>query len=211
MFLYNNAQTPRRAGGYSVDSYEPAIINSNNQKAANDLIEMTFTERRNAPTPTTGIMYSRMTQYNIAPAPVIQNVNYNPLPKVSVLYTNPIANPVQIINQNPNNSIIYRLNNVSNVYPMPTVRSLNNNGRSNPIVYQNLIMMNNAYNNAVVPSNYITGLNVIPNIRPIFTSNSANASIILSPTLTQSVMVPPSIIQGPQYKTNIYKKSINIY
>ena len=207
MLFFNDAKTPRKAGGYSLDSYEPAINSSMRKKTAEDLLQMAFTESKPVPVaaPASMTIYNRMPQYNIAPVPVLKNVNYNPAQGVSIIYNNPIPRPVLVINQNQNE--IYRVNNVRQLYTFPTIRSLNYNGKSNPMVYQNLIVMNNANNNAVVPTNYATGLSIVPNVQPIFTSNSAN--IHPHPTFGQPIMVPSTIIPNPQYKTMIYKKNLN--
>ena len=193
------AHTPRTAGGYSLDTYEPPINPSSNQKSTEDLIEMTFTERRPNPITTTSIIYQNKPQYSIVPIPVPNKVNYNPISNIPI-YNNPVQKPIPIINQNQR--IIYNLNNSSNLYPAPTVRTLNNNWKSSPFVYQNLIVMNNAYNNAVVPTNLTTNFN-LPNAPPMFQSKTANVSTV--PLPMQSTIAPRSILHNPQYTILIYK------
>ena len=211
MLFFNNAKIQRQAGGYSLDSYEPAITSANRKKSAEDLVSMAFTEKKpvSFPAPVSNIIYQRIPQYSIAPIPVLQNVNYNPVQQVSLIYNNQVPRPVPVFNQNQNQNVIYRVNNIRPEYTLPTVKSLNKNGRANPVVYQNLIVMNNALNNAVVPVNYTNGLSIVPNVQPIFTSNSAN--IIPHPAFGQPTIVPPTIIESPQYKNIIYKKILKNY
>lgn len=45
MFPNNNNNYPRTPGGYSVETYEPAVIHPDQRQKAEDLVRMAFTEK----------------------------------------------------------------------------------------------------------------------------------------------------------------------
>lgn len=208
MYPYNNNNYPRKVGGYSVETYEPAVIHPDQRRRAEDLVKMAFTERK--PMATVRRLIPRVPQYNIAPQPVLKNVQYARVQKVPVVYNGTNMNRIQIINQNQNN--LYRFNNITNVTPVPTVKSMDLPGKSNPFVYQNLIQMNNGYQlvnkNPAIPMNSGKKF-VVPHFnnqlqRPILRSNSANNySPLLRPKLVQQ-----RIITGQNYKPSVYKRNL---
>jgi len=208
MYPYNNNNYPRKVGGYSVETYEPAVIHPDQRRRAEDLVKMAFTERK--PMATVRRLIPRVAQYNIAPQPVLQNVQYARIQKIPVVYKGTNVNRIQVINQNQNN--VYRFNNIPNITPVPTVKSMDLPGKSNPFVYQNLIQMNNGFQlmnkNPAIPLNsgnkFVVAHfnNQLP--RPILRSNSANNySSISRPKLVQQ-----SIITGQNYKPSIYKRNL---
>ena len=212
MFPNNNDNYPRTPGGYSVETYEPAVIHPEERQKTEDLIRMAFTEKK--PIATVRCMYTTPIQPNIQLNPVINNVQYANVQNITpVIYTksNPNINRIQLVNPNPKG--IYRVNNAPNINPVPTVRSFNTDNKASPFVYQNLIQMNNVYqvrnNNASIPVN--TGNRVMmPNfnnqpIRPILRSNSA---INYSTPNFGSRVLGSKIITGPNYKLHVYKREL---
>ena len=211
MFPNNNDNYPRTPGGYSVETYEPAVIHPDQRQKAEDLVRMAFTEKRPIATIT---RFPTVVQQNIQPNPVINNIQYARVQNITpVIYNtpNPNINRIQLVNQNQNG--IYRVNNIQNINPVPTVKSLNTDNKVSPFVYQNLIQMNNAYqvrnNNAVLPLN--TGNRVIvtnfnnQRPRPILRSNSAmNYS---TPNFGARV-IEKKIISGNNYKPHVYKRAL---
>ena len=211
MFPNNNDNYPRTPGGYSVETYEPAVIHPDQRQKAEDLVRMAFTEKRPIATIT---RFPTVVQQNIQPNPVINNFQYARVQNISpVIYNtpNPNINRIQLVNQNQNG--IYRVNNIQNINPVPTVKSLNTDNKASPFVYQNLIQMNNAYqvrnNNAALPIN--TGNRVIvtnfnnQRPRPILRSNSAmNYS---TPNFGARV-IEKKIISGNNYKPHVYKRAL---
>lgn len=211
MFPNNNDNYPRTPGGYSVETYEPAVIHPDQRQKAEDLVRMAFTEKRPIATIT---RFPTVVQQNIQPNPVINNIQYARVQNITpVIYNtpNPNINRIQLVNQNQNG--IYRVNNIQNINPVPTVKSLNTDNKVSPFVYQNLIQMNNAYqvrnNNAALPLN--TGNRVIvtnfnnQRPRPILRSNSAmNYS---TPNFGARV-IEKKIISGNNYKPHVYKRAL---
>ena len=211
MFPNNNDNYPRTPGGYSVETYEPAVIHPDQRQKAEDLVRMAFTEKRPIATIT---RFPTVVQQNIQPNPVINNIQYARVQNITpVIYNtpNPNINRIQLVNQNQNG--IYRVNNIQNINPVPTVKSLNTDNKVSPFVYQNLIQMNNAYqvrnNNAVLPLN--TGNRVIvtnfnnQRPRPILRSNSTmNYS---TPNFGARV-IEKKIISGNNYKPHVYKRAL---
>lgn len=211
MFPNNNDNYPRTPGGYSVETYEPAVIHPEQRQKAEDLVRMAFTEKRPIATIT---RFPTIVQQNIQPNPVINNIQYARVQNITpVIYNtpNPNINRIQLVNQNQNG--IYRVNNIQNINPVPTVKSLNTDNKASPFVYQNLIQMNNAYqvrnNNAALPLN--TGNRVIvtnfnnQRPRPILRSNSAmNYS---TPNFGARV-IEKKIISGNNYKPHVYKRAL---
>ena len=211
MFPNNNDNYPRTPGGYSVETYEPAVIHPEQRQKAEDLVRMAFTEKRPIATIT---RFPTVVQQNIQPNPVINNIQYARVQNITpVIYNtpNPNINRIQLVNQNQNG--IYRVNNIQNINPVPTVKSLNTDNKASPFVYQNLIQMNNAYqvrnNNAALPIN--TGNRVIvtnfnnQRPRPILRSNSTmNYS---TPNFGARV-IEKKIISGNNYKPHVYKRAL---
>lgn len=211
MFPNNNDNYPRTPGGYSVETYEPAVIHPDQRQKAEDLVRMAFTEKRPIATIT---RFPTVVQQNIQPNPVINNIQYARVQNITpVIYNtpNPNINRIQLVNQNQNG--IYRVNNIQNINPVPTVKSLNTDNKASPFVYQNLIQMNNAYqvrnNNAALPIN--TGNRVIvtnfnnQRPRPILRSNSTmNYS---TPNFGARV-IEKKIISGNNYKPHVYKRAL---
>ena len=211
MFPNNNNNYPRTPGGYSVETYEPAVIHPDQRQKAEDLVRMAFTEKRPIATIT---RFPTVVQQNIQPNPVINNFQYARVQNITpVIYntSNPNINGIQLVNQNQNG--IYRVNNIQNINPVPTVKSLNTDNKASPFVYQNLIQMNNAYqvrnNNAALPIN--TGNRVIvtnfnnQRPRPILRSNSTmNYS---TPNFGARV-IEKKIISGNNYKPHVYKRAL---
>ncbi len=211
MFPNNNDNYPRTPGGYSVETYEPAVIHPDQRQKAEDLVRMAFTEKRPIATIT---RFPTVVQQNIQPNPVINNFQYARVQNITpVIYntSNPNINGIQLVNQNQNG--IYRVNNIQNINPVPTVKSLNTDNKASPFVYQNLIQMNNAYqvrnNNAALPIN--TGNRVIvtnfnnQRPRPILRSNSTmNYS---TPNFGARV-IEKKIISGNNYKPHVYKRAL---
>ena len=211
MFPNNNDNYPRTPGGYSVETYEPAVIHPDQRQKAEDLVRMAFTEKRPIATIT---RFPTVVQQNIQPNPVINNFQYTRVQNITpVIYNtpNPNINRIQLVNQNQNG--IYRVNNIQNINPVPTVKSLNTDNKASPFVYQNLIQMNNAYqvrnNNAALPIN--TGNRVIvtnfnnQRPRPILRSNSTmNYS---TPNFGARV-IEKKIISGNNYKPHVYKRAL---
>ena len=211
MFPNNNDNYPRTPGGYSVETYEPAVIHPDQRQKAEDLVRMAFTEKRPIATIT---RFPTVVQQNIQPNPVINNIQYARVQNITpVIYNtpNPNINRIQLVNQNQKG--IYRVNNIQNINPVPTVKSLNTDNKVSPFVYQNLIQMNNAYqvrnNNAALPIN--TGNRVIvtnfnnQRPRPILRSNSTmNYS---TPNFGARV-IEKKIISGNNYKPHVYKRAL---
>ena len=211
MFPNNNDNYQRTPGGYSVETYEPAVIHPDQRQKAEDLVRMAFTEKRPIATIT---RFPTVVQQNIQPNPVINNIQYARVQNITpVIYNtpNPNINRIQLVNQNQNG--IYRVNNIQNINPVPTVKSLNTDNKASPFVYQNLIQMNNAYqvrnNNAALPIN-IGNRVIVTNFnnqrpRPILRSNSAmNYS---TPNFGARV-IEKKIISGNNYKPHVYKRAL---
>lgn len=209
MYPKNNDNFPRTAGGYSLETYEPAVIHPQYKKQAEDLIKMAFTDRK--PITTIKRVVTRVPQYNIRPSPVLQNVQYTKVQKVPIMFARTNTTPIHFINQNQTN--IYRVNNIQNVTPIPTVNSKKTNGKTNQIVYQNLIPINNGFpiqnKNAVLPIN--PGNRFIAHnfnnqiVRPVLRSNSANQ---FSRPMFRPNFVQKKIITGQNYQMKVYKREI---
>ena len=107
MLINYNDNYPRTAGGYSLETYEPAVINPNQRNRAEDLIKMTFSNKK--PMATVRRIIRRTPQVNILPTHVLQNINYVPAQNMPVANIGTNMNGYQIINQAPNN--VYRYNN----------------------------------------------------------------------------------------------------
>ena len=202
MFVNNNYNYPRTAGGYSLETYEPAVIHPVQRERAEDLVRMAFTEQK--PKTTIRRIIPQVPQINYMPKPVINNIQYQNMRPV--IYNNP--NRIQVVN--PNQNGLYLINNVQNVpniTPVPTVKSANSNNKSNPFVYQNLIQANNGYqvryNNAAIPMN--SGSRFIApsfnnQVRPILRSNSVTNQL---PRIIET-----KIITGQNYQFNVYKREL---
>ena len=98
MYPKNNDNFPRTAGGYSLETYEPAVIHPQYKKQAEDLIKMAFTDRK--PITTIKRVVTRVPQYNIRPSPVLQNVQYTKVQKVPIMFARTNTTPIHFINQN---------------------------------------------------------------------------------------------------------------
>ena len=78
MFQNNGfPNVPRTAGGYSLESYEPAIIHPEEQKRAEEMVKMAFTEKK--PQTTVRRIVPRMHQINMKSNNIINRININPL------------------------------------------------------------------------------------------------------------------------------------
>jgi hypothetical protein len=210
MYPNNNDNFPRTAGGYSLETYEPAVIRPEKKQRTEDLIKMAFTDKK--PMTTIRRIIPRVPQYNIKPNPIVQNVQFTKLQNVPMMFqrANTIAG-IPYINQNKAN--IYQYNNIPKVAPVPTVKSLPSNGKANPFVYQNLIQMNNGFHfqnkNAALPMNagnrFMVGNFNNQIIRPALRSNSANQ--IIRPMFRPNV-IQTSIISGQNYQPKVYKREL---
>ena len=72
MFVNNNYNYPRTAGGYSLETYEPAVIHPAQRERAEDLVRMAFTEQK--PKITITRIIPQVPQVNYMPKPVINNI-----------------------------------------------------------------------------------------------------------------------------------------
>ena len=209
MYLPNNNNFPRTAGGYSLETYEPAVINPGQKRRAEDLIKMAFTDKK--PMATVRRIVTRVPKYNIRPTPVLQNVQFAQVQKVPMIYPKASTFPISFVNQNQVN--LYRFNNVQNVNPIPTVNTIKYNINNNQIAYQNLIPINNGFpiqnNNAVLPINH--GNRFIAQnfnnkvMRPILRSNSATP---FSRPLFRPTIIQRKIIIGQNYQVKVYKSEL---
>ena len=98
MFPNNNDNYPRTPGGYSVETYEPAVIHPEQRQKAEDLVRMAFTEKRPIATIT---RFPTAVQQNIQPNPVINNIQYARVQNITpVIYNtpNPNINRIQLVN-----------------------------------------------------------------------------------------------------------------
>lgn len=209
MYPQNNDNFPRTAGGYSLETYEPAVINLEQKKRSEDLIKMAFADQK--PMVTMGGIIPRIPQYNIRPLPVLQNAQFAPVQKVPIMIPKANTFPISFMNQNHTN--LYRFNNVQKVNPIPTVNSLKSNIKSNQIVYQNLTPINNGFpiqnKNAAVPINR-GNIFIAQNfnnqiVRPILRSNSANH---FSGPLFRPKIIHSQIISGQNYQLKVYKREL---
>ena len=141
MLINYNDNYPRTAGGYSLETYEPAVINPNQRNRAEDLIKMTFSNKK--PMTTVRRIIRRTPQVNILPTHVLQNINYVPAQNMPVANIGTNVNGYQIINQAPNN--VYRYNNFQRPNVIRIVKTNNSFVGNNPYLHQNLINVTNKY------------------------------------------------------------------
>ena len=210
MQINYNDNYPRTAGGYSLETYEPAVINPNQRNRAEDLIKMTFSNKK--PIATVRRIIRRTPQVNILPTHVLQNINYVPAQNVPVANIGTNVNGYQIINQAPNN--VYRYNNFQRPNVISIVKTNNSFVGNNPYLHQNLINVTNKYQLAtkIVQFPINNGNRFIASgfnnqgLRPIMRSNSAtnNYNSILTPRIIQT-----SIINGQNYNLSVYKRYLN--
>ena len=207
MLINYNDNYPRTAGGYSLETYEPAVINPNQRNRAEDLIKMTFSNKK--PMTTVRRIIRRTPQVNILPTHVLQNINYVPAQNMPVANIGTNVNGYQIINQAPNN--VYRYNNFQRPNVIRIVKTNNSFVGNNPYLHQNLINVTNKYQLAtkIVQFPINNGNRFIASgfnnqgLRPIMRSNSAtnNYNSILTPRIIQT-----SIINGQNYNLSVYKR-----
>ena len=210
MLINYNDNYPRTAGGYSLETYEPAVINPNQRNRAEDLIKMTFSNKK--PMTTVRRIIRRTPQVNILPTHVLQNINYVPAQNIPVANIGTNMNGYQIINQAPNN--VYRYNNFQRPNVISIVKTNNSFVGNNPYLHQNLINVTNKYQLAtkIVQFPINNGNRFIASgfnnqgLRPIMRSNSAtnNYNSILTPRIIQT-----SIINGQNYNLSVYKRYLN--
>ena len=210
MLINYNDNYPRTAGGYSLETYEPAVINPNQRNRAEDLIKMTFSNKK--PMTTVRRIIRRTPQVNILPTHVLQNINYVPAQNMPVANIGTNMNGYQIINQAPNN--VYRYNNFQRPNVISIVKTNNSFVGNNPYLHQNLINVTNKYQLAtkIVQFPINNGNRFIASdynnqgLRPILRSNSAtnNYNSILTPRIIQT-----SIINGQNYNLSVYKRYLN--
>jgi hypothetical protein len=210
MLINYNDNYPRTAGGYSLETYEPAVINPNQRNRAEDLIKMTFSNKK--PIATVRRIIRRTPQVNILPTHVLQNINYVPAQNIPVANIGTNVNGYQIINQAPNN--VYRYNNFQRPNVIRIVKTNNSFVGNNPYLHQNLINVTNKYQLATKITQFpinngnrfiASGFNN-QGLRPILRSNSAtnNYNSILTPRIIQT-----SIINGQNYNLSVYKRYLN--
>ena len=210
MLINYNDNYPRTAGGYSLETYEPAVINPNQRNRAEDLIKMTFSNKK--PMATVRRIIRRTPQVNILPTHVLQNINYVPAQNMPVANIGTNVNGYQIINQAPNN--VYRYNNFQRPNVISIVKTNNSFVGNNPYLHQNLINVTNKYQLATKIAQFpinngnrfiASGFNN-QGLRPILRSNSAtnNYNSILTPRIIQT-----SIINGQNYNLSVYKRYLN--
>ena len=210
MLINYNDNYPRTAGGYSLETYEPAVINPNQRNRAEDLIKMTFSNKK--PMATVRRIIRRTPQVNILPTHVLQNINYVPAQNMPVANIGTNMNGYQIINQAPNN--VYRYNNFQRPNVISIVKTNNSFVGNNPYLHQNLINVTNKYQLATKIAQFpinngnrfiASGFNN-QGLRPILRSNSAtnNYNSILTPRIIQT-----SIINGQNYNLSVYKRYLN--
>ena len=207
MLINYNDNYPRTAGGYSLETYEPAVINPNQRNRAEDLIKMTFSNKK--PMTTVRRIIRRTPQVNILPTHVLQNINYVPAQNMPVANIGTNVNGYQIINQAPNN--VYRYNNFQRPNVISIVKTNNSFVGNNPYLHQNLINVTNKYQLAtkIVQFPINNGNRFIASgfnnqgLRPIMRSNSAtnNYNSISTPRIIQT-----SIINGQNYNLSVYKR-----
>ena len=212
MFPNNNDNYPRAPGGYSIETYEPAVIHPEERRKTEDLIRMAFTEKK--PVATISRMLPTAIQPNIQPRPIINKIQYANVQNFRpVIYNNPKPNINRIQVVNPNQNRIYRFNNIQNLIPVQTVKPLNTGNKANPFVYQNLIQMNNAYqvrnNNAALPINsgnrfMMANFNIRTG-RPVLRSNSA---INFTAPNFGNRFIQKRIITGKKYQLHVYKRKL---
>ena len=210
MLINYNYNYPRTAGGYSLETYEPAVINPNQRNRAEDLIKMTFSNKK--PMATVRRIIRRTPQVNILPTHVLQNINYVPAQNMPVANIGTNVNGYQIINQAPNN--VYRYNNFQRPNVIRIVKTNNSFVGNNPYLHQNLINVTNKYQLAtkIVQFPINNGNRFIASgfnnqgLRPIMRSNSAtnNYNSISTPRIIQT-----SIINGQNYNLSVYKRYLN--
>ena len=210
MLINYNDNYPRTAGGYSLETYEPAVINPNQRNRAEDLIKMTFSNKK--PMATVRRIIRRTPQVNILPTHVLQNINYVPAQNIPVANIGTNVNGYQIINQAPNN--VYRYNNFQRPNVISIVKTNNSFVGNNPYLHQNLINVTNKYQLTTKITQFpinngnrfiASGFNN-QGLRPILRSNSAtnNYNSILTPRIIQT-----SIINGQNYNLSVYKRYLN--
>ena len=210
MLINYNDNYPRTAGGYSLETYEPAVINPNQRNRAEDLIKMTFSNKK--PMATVRRIIRRTPQVNILPTHVLQNINYVPAQNMPVANIGTNVNGYQIINQAPNN--VYRYNNFQRPNVISIVKTNNSFVGNNPYLHQNLINVTNKYQLTTKITQFpinngnrfiASGFNN-QGLRPILRSNSAtnNYNSILTPRIIQT-----SIINGQNYNLSVYKRYLN--
>ena len=210
MLINYNDNYPRTAGGYSLETYEPAVINPNQRNRAEDLIKMTFSNKK--PMATVRRIIRRTPQVNILPTHVLQNINYVPAQNIPVANIGTNVNGYQIINQAPNN--VYRYNNFQRPNVIRIVKTNNSFVGNNPYLHQNLINVTNKYQLTTKITQFpinngnrfiASGFNN-QGLRPILRSNSAtnNYNSILTPRIIQT-----SIINGQNYNLSVYKRYLN--
>ena len=210
MLINYNDNYPRTAGGYSLETYEPAVINPNQRNRAEDLIKMTFSNKK--PMATVRRIIRRTPQVNILPTHVLQNINYVPAQNMPVANIGTNVNGYQIINQAPNN--VYRYNNFQRPNVIRIVKTNNSFVGNNPYLHQNLINVTNKYQLTTKITQFpinngnrfiASGFNN-QGLRPILRSNSAtnDYNSMLTPRIIQT-----SIINGQNYNLSVYKRYLN--
>ena len=209
MLQNNNDDYPRTAGGYSLETYEPTVTGQDQRKRAEDLVRMAFTDQK----PVSTIkMFQPTAQINMIPKPVLSNAQYGQVQKISTpMMNNPNIRRVQVINPIQNNIIGFK--NVPAIIPIPTVKSADTNPKSTPILYQNLIGINNGY---LLPNNNVSNVMnqrnrfIVSNFnnqrpKPILRSNSANNNYNLN---FGRRIIQKNIITGPNYQLHVYKRFV---
>ena len=148
MFLNNNENFQTKPGGYNIETYEPRVIRKDQKKRAEDLLKLAFSDQK--PVTIVRRVIPRIPQVNIVQQPVLNNVRLAPIQNIKLVKYNNIRR-IQIINPNPTN--IYRFNNITNIKPVPTTNQTGLIVNNNPILYQNLIPINNMNNGYIIQNN----------------------------------------------------------
>ena len=209
MLINYNDNYPRTAGGYSLETYEPAVIHPGQRDRAEDLIRMAFTDQK----PVSTIkMFQPIAQINMIPKPVLSNAQYGQVQKISTpMMNNPNIRRVQVINPIQNNIIGFK--NIPAIIPIPTVKSADTNLKSTPILYQNLIGINNGY---LLPNNNVSNVMnqrnrfIVSNFnnqrpKPILRSNSASNDYNLN---FGSRIIKKNVISGSSYQQHVYRRIV---
>ena len=148
MFQNNNENFQTKPGGYNIETYEPRVIRKDQKKRAEDLLKLAFSDQK--PITIVKRVIPRIPQVNIVQQPVLNNVRLAPIQNIKLVKYNNIRR-IQIINPNPTN--IYRFNNITNIKPVPTTNQTGLIVNNNPILYQNLIPINNMNNGYIIQNN----------------------------------------------------------
>ena len=148
MFQNNNENFQTKPGGYNIETYEPRVIRKDQKKRAEDLLKLAFSDQK--PVTIVRRVIPRIPQVNIVQQPVLNNVRLAPIQNIKLVKYNNIRR-IQIINPNPTN--IYRFNNITNIKPVPTTNQTGLIVNNNPILYQNLIPINNMNNGYIIQNN----------------------------------------------------------